>query len=230
MAVDSVTRVLAHRGASGHERENTLAAFRLAGALGADGVELDVRPTADGVLIVHHDSHLAAPDGREIATLAAGDLPDDVPTLAAAIEASRGLVNIEIKHEPADERRDLASAVVADPAVQAERDRILVSSFDLVSIDRVRGLDPGLATAWLVLAVVDDTLDTLVAHGHRVLHPWVGSLTAATVDACHARGVAVNTWTCDDPVRIAELVDWRVDGIVTNVPDVALAVRGGRRR
>ncbi len=229
MAVDSVTRVLAHRGASGHERENTLAAFRLARELGGDGVELDVRPTADGVLIVHHDAHLAAPDGREIGALAAGDLPDYVPTLAAAIEASSGLVNIEIKHEPADDGRDVASAVVADPAVHAERPRILVSSFDLVSIDRVRALDPGLATAWLVLAVVDDTLDTLLAHGHRVLHPWVGALTDATVTACHARGVAVNTWTCDDPVRIAELLDWRVDGIVTNLPDVALAVRNRPR-
>lgn len=230
MAVDSVTLVVAHRGASNQERENTLAAFRRAATLGADGVELDVRRTVDGVLVVHHDAQLAAPDGREIEALAAADLPGYVPTLAAAIEASHGVVNIEIKHEPADDRRDLASAVAADPSVQAARDRILVSSFDLESIDRVHALDPALATAWLVPAVVDDTLDTLAAHGHRVLHPWVGVLTEATVTACHARGVAVNTWTCDDPERIAELLDWRVDGIVTNVPDVALAVRGGHRR
>jgi len=228
MTVDSVTRVLAHRGASLQERENTLAAFRLAAVIGADGVELDVRPTADGVLIVHHDARLADPDGREIAALAAADLPGYVPTLAAAIEATAGLVNIEIKHEPADDRRDLAAAVVADAAVRAERDRILVSSFDLASIDRVRALDPGLATAWLVPAVVDDTLDTLAAHGHRVLHPWVGTLTEATVAACHERGVAVNTWTIDDPAQIAELLAWRVDGIVTNAPDVALAVRDAR--
>ena len=53
----------------------------------------------------------------------------------------------------------------------------------------------------------------------------MGSLNQSTVDECHAAGIAVNTWTCDDPERMRELIGWGVDGICTNVPDIALAVR-----
>ena len=68
-----MTQVIAHRGASGLEPENTVAAFRRAVALGADGVELDVRRSADGVLVVHHDARLA--DGRAIVTVPEAELP-----------------------------------------------------------------------------------------------------------------------------------------------------------
>jgi glycerophosphoryl diester phosphodiesterase len=49
-------------------------------------------------------------------------------------------------------------------------------------------------------------------------------LTRSVVDTMHRNGVAVNTWTCDDPARMAELVSWGIDGICTNVPDVARGV------
>lgn len=65
---------------------------------------------------------------------------------------------------------------------------------------------------------------TLVTKGHIALHPWVALLARSTVEECHAAGVQVNTWTCDDPDRMAELREWGIDGICTNVPDVALAV------
>ena len=64
-------QVIAHRGASKVERENTLAAFRRAGEMGADAVELDVRRTADGAMAIHHDAHLG--DGRLICDLAADE-------------------------------------------------------------------------------------------------------------------------------------------------------------
>ena len=59
------------------------------------------------------------------------------------------------------------------------------------------------------------------------LHPWVAMLTRETIDECHAAGVQVNTWTCDDPIRMAELIEWGIDGICTNMPDVALDVLAG---
>jgi len=80
-----------------------------------------------------------------------------------------------------------------------------------------------MATAWLTVDVDDaDALaDSLVASGHAALHPWVGSLTRETVRAMHVHGLAVNVWTCDDPARMRELAEWGIDGICTNVPDVA---------
>ena len=88
-----LTRVIAHRGASAAERENTVAAFARAVAMGADGIELDVRRTADGQPAIHHDPDL--PDGRPIASLLAADLPM-VPlyhrTLAWAMRPNVSLV------------------------------------------------------------------------------------------------------------------------------------------
>jgi glycerophosphoryl diester phosphodiesterase len=94
-----VTEVFAHRGLHATERENTVAAFLEARAAGADGVELDVRRTLDGALVVHHDAALA--DLGEIAALTCRDLPATVPTLAEAMTACDGLrVNVEIKNGP----------------------------------------------------------------------------------------------------------------------------------
>ena len=107
-----MTQVIGHRGASRAERENTLAAFRAAVAQGADGVELDVRRTADGALAVHHDAHL--PDGRAIVATTWADMPDHVPDLASALDACAGLrtVNVEIKNWPGDVDFDPSLAVV----------------------------------------------------------------------------------------------------------------------
>lgn len=210
--------MLAHRGASARERENTVAAFALARSLGADGVELDVRRSADGRLVVHHDP------------LPAGPVPDHVPTLVEALDTCGGLlVNVEIKNaegEPDfDPDRRLALDVVALLAQRPGRDRVLVSSFDLATIDAVRAADPSVPTAWLVVGIAEDTLAVLVDHGHRVLHPWFGSVTEAVLAEAHRRGIELNVWTCDDPARIAELARWGIDGVCTNVPDVALRIR-----
>ena len=69
--------------------ENSVASFRAASAAGADGVELDVRRTADRGFAVTHDAHL--PDGRPVVTLGRGELPDEIPDLDAALDACRGL-------------------------------------------------------------------------------------------------------------------------------------------
>lgn len=227
-----MTQIFAHRGASKRAKENTLAAFRLARDLGADGVELDVRRTQDGELAVHHDPYLV--DGSVICDTAAADLSSSVPLLGAALEVCAGLVvNIEIKNEPGEPDFDatemVAASVVALLRERAGADRVLISSFHLPTIDRVRELDPSLPTAWLVEAVRADTVDILLAHGHQVLHPWVRRVTRDLIRTCHQRSVSVNTWTCDDPMRMAELITWGIDGICTNVPDVAVeAVRSGR--
>ncbi len=223
--------VLAHRGASAAERENTIEAFLRARAMGSDGVELDVRRTADGVIVVHHDPILA--DGRVIVDVRAADLPAHVPHLDAALDACSGMwVNVEIKNDPGEPDFDptdsIADQTVAALLERGEDDRWLISSFRLETVDRCRALDERIRTAWLVIEVPDDVIATLVGRGHRALNPWVGALHRSHIDACHGAGIAVNTWTCDDPQRMAELIEWGVDAICTNVPDVAVDVIAGR--
>ena len=219
--------VIAHRGASAAFPENTIEAFRGAAAHGADWVELDARRTADGVLVVHHDAHL--PDGRAIVELLAADLPGAVPTLAAALDACAGMgVNIEIKNLPIDPDHDptmvVARGVVAEVQRRSVHERVLVSSFDLDTVDAVRAMDPAVPTAYLVLDPGAGTArDLAVERGHRALHPWNPMVDEALITGAHAVGLLVNTWTVDDPERIIELAAWGIDGIVTNVPDVARA-------
>lgn len=221
-------KIIAHRGASAAHPENTVAAFVAAGPLGADAVELDARRTADGAIVVHHDDTLA--DGRVIVATPRAELPSAVPTLAEALDACGDLeVNIEIKNWPDDADFDpeemVAAAVAAEVGRRATPGRYLVSSFHRPTIDRVRELSVGgIATAFLHSHLDGATaLDEAVAHGHHTLHPWYGWVTEELVAEAHARGVTVNTWTVDDPELMARLAGWGVDGIVTNVPDVALA-------
>ncbi|MGA0877913.1 MAG: glycerophosphodiester phosphodiesterase [Ilumatobacteraceae bacterium] len=226
------TQVMAHRGASRAERENTVAAFRRAAVMGAHAAELDVRRTADGVLVVHHNPDLG--DGRIIGHLSASELPAHVPTLDQALDACDPMwVNVEIKNDPSEADFDPLDTI-ADATLECLRRRPegdarwLISSFRRETVDRCRAFYPAIATAWLTIAVSEEelerTVSDLASAGHRALHPWVGALTQATVDTCHRHGLQVNTWTCDDPDRIRELIAWGVDGICTNVPDVARSV------
>lgn len=227
--------VLAHRGVSSEFTENTIEAFVAATARGADGVELDVRRTGDGALVVHHDAHLA--DGRAIIATRRADLPGNVPSLAEVLAVCDGLVvNIEIKNAPGEVDFD-EDCTVADDVVDLVRglelvDRVIVSSFNYQDIQRVRSRDDDVATGWLVLDVadIDTMLDFAVAHGHRALHPPVDHTNPEVIAAAHARGILVNTWTVDDPVRIVELADHGVDAVITNDPAAARAALSGRRR
>lgn len=225
--------IIAHRGASAAHPENTVGAFRAAGPLGADAIELDARRTADGRCIVHHD--VALGDGREIVAVEAAELPGHVPSLTAALDACGDLVvNVEIKNMPGEADFDadelVASLVVAEVARRGVRERTVVSSFHRPTIDRVRALDPHLATGYLYAhAEVETVIAEAVEHGHRALHPWFGFVDEALVSAAHDAGLAVNTWTVDEPEVMLRLAGHGVDGIVTNVPDVALATLGPHR-
>ena len=224
-----VVQVLAHRGASKAERENTVEAFRRAGTMGADGVELDVRRTADDVLVVHHDARLRG--RRAIRRLAAADLPAYVPTLGQALDACAGMwVNLEIKNESPEPDFDpsewVAEQTMALLARRGEPERWLISSFRMETIDRCRAIAPHIRTAWLTSRVPADVVEQLRQRGHDALHPGVRRLTREIIEQCHAGGLQVNTWTCDDPDRMRELIEWGIDGICTNVPDVALKVLG----
>ena len=222
--------VLAHRGVSSEFPENSVAAFRAARFHGADGVELDVRRTADHLLVVHHDARLE--DGRAIIETPSAEIPTEVPRIAEALEACGSLfVNVEIKNMPGepdfDESNQAAAMVIEAVREAGALRRTLVSSFNLTTIDQVRTLEPSLLTGWLLFDFdPDETLRRVLDHGHGAVHPFVGRTSRAFIEAAHEVGLRVNTWTVDDPVRIEQLANDGVDGIVTNVPAVARRALG----
>jgi len=216
--------IVGHRGASAAEEENTPAAFERADEMGADGVELDVRIAADGHggsrLVVFHDPLPASQEALD--ALASFD---DVLDACG----DRMLVNVEIKNSENEGGHDPTMAVVA-PTIDAMRrrgpawrDRWLFSSFDLATMDHCRRVDAAIATGFLVYDPTDDAIAAAVAGGHAAIHPWAQPLTAERVAACHAAGLIVNTWTCNEPERLRALDEMGVDGVCTDVPDVARA-------
>lgn len=223
--------VLAHRGVSGQHPENSLGAFLEARRVGADGVELDVRRSADGALVVHHDAVIA---GRgPVAGLRVADLPVEVPLLDAALEACAGMtVNVEIKNlpsEPGWDEAELAAMAVAQAV--AERGlfaSVVVSSFSAASLDAALAAEPDLVTALLAPPGADATraLEMAAERGHLGLHPHHWTVTPELVAAAHGRGLAVRAWTVDDTDRVRWLAEAGVDAVITNRPAAALEALG----
>ena len=137
-------RVWAHRGARRQAPENTVAAFLRARALGADGVELDARRSADDVVVVHHDARAGGVGVLAEAPFAAlRAARPEMPTLDEALDVCAGvLVNVEVKNLPGDPDYDpdeRVTALVAETLARRDhRDDTLVSSFSLDTLDRFR--------------------------------------------------------------------------------------------
>ncbi len=219
--------ILGHRGASISHRENTLPAFAAAREAGADGVELDVRRTADDVLVVHHDAHLA--DGRLLREVAAADLPAELPTLAEALmDAGGSFVNIEIKNSPAeadyDQHMGISVAVAGLVASLDAHDQTLVSAFEMDSILRLREAAAGIPIGWLTWGGSDprSLIDRAAQHELQSINPHDQQVDAAFVERAHASGLRVFVWTVDSPTRALELRSFGVDAIITNDPSTLL--------
>ncbi len=221
--------VLAHRGRSGDWRENTLEAFAGALELGADGVELDVRRTADGRLVVHHDAEIEGVGA--IHTLARRNLPEWVPGLDEALETCSGAtVNIEIKNAPIEPGFDPTETVAAEVVALVRAGRgpaqVIVSSFWPATLTAVRTAGPEVATGLLV----HPSLDAVEAAGKAktmgcvALHPFHSQVDAGLVDRVHDMAMGVLTWTVNEPHEVAAVVGAGVDGVISDRVTEARAV------
>ncbi len=228
--------VLGHRGASAEAPENTLAAFRLALAQGADGVELDAWRCASGEVVVAHDERtgrvagvdLAVPDATlgELRALDVGAWKGEafrgerMPLLAEVLEALPGaVVNVELKSRGRDLRLAAAAARVVARAGAGRR--VVVSSFDWRLLVAFRLAAPEVPVgllfdgerAWrLRLAAALRLL------GPSAVHPDRRLVTPERARAWIARGLAVNVWTVDDPAEAAALAGLGAAALITNVP------------
>jgi glycerophosphoryl diester phosphodiesterase len=239
-------RVLGHRGASVEAPENTLAAFRLAVAQGADGVELDVRCCGTGEVVVVHDADLARVAGvplrveqASFAELRALDVGawkgerfrgERIPTLREALEATAGAyVNVELKSAGRDLRL-AAAAARAVASARAER-RVIVSSFDYRLLVAFRLAAPALPIGLLFDAEVPGRAARWLGErllGAAAIHPGREVIRDGDVAAWRRRGFAVNVWTVDDPDEARRLAAQGVASIITNVPSrIVPALKAG---
>jgi glycerophosphoryl diester phosphodiesterase len=242
--------VVAHRGASATFPENTLEAFEGAIAAGADVVELDVRLTSDGFPVILHDVDVGVRTNgsgflhtltlAEVKRLdaSAGVGPRvEVPTLAEALEvlSGRAGVNVEVKNLPGEPSFDSPKEAVAEATVRTLqrvgfRGTVLVSSFNWLSIERLREIEPDIPTGFLTTAAIDPgaALVYVLSKGHAFVLPQAPALYEAGeefVARAHGEGVLVGTWTVDDPDAIERLFSWGVDAVATNAPEMAVPIR-----
>lgn len=193
-------------------RENTLPSFELAIDAGADGLELDVHATADGVVVVHHDDRLAA--GPAIASLTLGELRHHqaapgvpIPTLAELCELVRGRVTLFVEIKGAGIERavlDVLDGYDGDAPIH---------SFDHASIARIARLDPSRRLGILFEELEVDVRQAMEATGARDVWPHWPLVTASLVKEVHAAGGRVIPWTVNETARAQGLASLGVDAL-----------------
>jgi len=230
---DSRPAVLAHRGRGTNSPDNTLEAFSAALVAGADGVELDVRRSADGRAVVHHDAEV--PGLGPLYLLRHDELPPQIATLEEALEVCRGtVVDVEVKAAPMEAGFDptqqlageVAEIVAAALAGASGPAAAFVTSFWPATLEALRHARPVLDTGLLVVPGMEVLwgLEQAVALDASVVLPVASQCGAELVDAAHRRGVAVIPWAVDTDVEIASARHAGVDGVITDRPARALAL------
>ncbi len=229
--------IIGHRGAVANDSpENTLASVDRALREGADGVEIDVRLTADGVPVCHHDPGLwrTAGDARHVVSLRAAQLPrvhgHAVPRLAEVIDlvADRGRLVVELKTPrwPAGAAHATVNAVMTELSRHRLHD-VVVSSFDRPRLLRVQGYRAPVRTALLgrpglPLAVL---LRRAAQDRHEEAHAHIASLLGRLelVRPAAQQGISVSGWTVNLPSELARLRDAGVAAAICDEPRLARA-------
>jgi glycerophosphoryl diester phosphodiesterase len=230
--------VLGHRGASAHAGDNTIEAFELALAHGADGVELDVRFTADGEVVLLHD-----PDVGEMGPLIHHEFATvrhahpEIPTLDEALAALGDLiVNVEIKNSPFeidfDPEQEMAEAIARWVSRHDIHERVVVTSFNPDTVATVQAADPLIVTGLLTSPGFDwrNGLPAIADAGHTWFAPHFSDVLLdpeEAVAAAHDLDLRIVTWTVDDPDDIAALAAAGIDAIICNDPGHAKRVLAG---
>ena len=213
--------IIAHRGASGREFENSRAAFSRALELGADGVELDVHSTEDGIILVHHDAELPGfgPIGHlKYTQVLESRLPngETIPTLPEVLNLLGDIdVYVEIKSLAPGLDDALLSVLDEGPAP----DRYAVHSFDHRIVARLGARRPSLKRGILLAAYPLDPVPLLTAAGATTLWQDQRLIDQAIVEAIHAAGHTMIAWTVNKPQDALRLAALGVDGLCGNYPD-----------
>ncbi len=221
--------IVAHRGASAYEPENTLRSIRRAIEMGADAVEVDVRMTSDGVPVIMHDPTVdRTTNGKgevrymsleEIESLDAG-LGEKVPRLDEVLDEVKGKVDLLIELKV-----DEASL----PALKLVEDRGIIDSVLFISFS-IRALESVLRSQFkahtgLIYSKPGDWIARAKQIGCEFILPKYHLATRKAIDLAHRSHLRVIPWVIDDLELAKELKDRGSDGIATNRPDIMVSLK-----
>lgn len=229
--------VIAHRGASANEPENTLRAIARAIALGADWVEIDVQRVDNALIVIHDDSLDRTTNGQgpvsaqTLAALRALDAGrgERIPLLTEVIDLIDARIGLNIELKGADVADDVI-ALVSDCLRRqpAWHDRLLLSSFDAAQTARAARGRHGWRLGVLFEGDPTAALERAVALRADSLHVPLEALTAELVTAVRRAGVAIYVYTVNADADLARCLDLGVDGVFSDVPERALTMRAER--
>jgi glycerophosphoryl diester phosphodiesterase len=244
--------IIGHRGASAVAPENTMAAFREALAVGADGIEFDVRLTSNGIPVVIHDSTLRRTGGlsHRVADLTWAKISkvdvgswfsksfanETVPSLAdlfTFFQSNNSTLYLEMKCDSASEQRALAETCARVIDEHSLKERVIVECFQLPALGILKEIDPEIRT----VALFEPALtNPSVLSDQRIINQAmdVGAAALALhhrlareslVRKAKAAGLHVAVWTVDDPAWIARARTSGIDALISNDPQTMIRAR-----
>lgn len=227
------TLMVAHRGLSGLEKENTCAAFIAAGNRSYYGMETDIHPTLDGRIVCIHDASTArvAIDDLDVekcnfdlvrsVVLCDKDGSKDnvhlrIPTLEEYVRLCKKYGKVGVCEIKGVFSRENIIKVIDTIKAEDYLSGIVFIAFDIENLIIMRELLPEQPCQFLTSKFTDDLIPTLKKYSLDLDIAWP-ALTAENIKACHENGIKVNAWTVDDPEKAAELVSWGIDFITSNI-------------
>jgi glycerophosphoryl diester phosphodiesterase len=227
---DHQVAVTAHRGSSKLAPENTLSAVRRAIEDGAHFAEIDVQETADGVIVLLHDTDLMRIAGlnkniwqvtySEIKSLDVGSWfskdfsGEHIPTLAETIELARDKIKLNIELKFNGHEKQLVANVAKIIEDHQFESRCVISSLNFAGLQKVRELNPDLQTGFIVAR----SIGNMVGADIDFLSLAASMVTADVVAAAAKRKKEVHVWTINSPARMSYFIDLGVDNIITDYP------------
>lgn len=241
-ATHSQTKIIAHRGASGHAPENTLIAFQKAIDYRADFLELDVHRSKDGSIVVIHDASIDRTSSDQlrgkVSELTYDELSkvrvgypekfgdkyqnEKIPTLREALVLAKDKIGVCIEIKVLGVEREVLEIVKELNMTE----QVIIFSFYYQVLAKIRKLDPQIRILFLKSKADHLTFDYAMAIEANAL--GIGSATqvdAAFMDQANHFGMQVWQWTVNDESQIAALIELGIDGIITDFPDQALQIR-----
>jgi glycerophosphoryl diester phosphodiesterase len=215
---------IGHRGAAGHAPENTLAAIQKGIALGVNFVEIDVRRTADGVLVVLHDATVnRTTNGKgrvdrlslqEVKQLNAGD-GEHIPTLEEVLKVATGKTGLMLELKTRGTARQAAETVHQ----AGFRDSVIYASFLHDELQHVRTVDPDASLMALFGGLPRASVVRAIKYGSSCAGLRHDKATRGLVDSFHRSGLRVFVYTANAPSDIQRALSLGVDGVISNFPE-----------
>ena len=220
---------IGHRGAKGHEPENTLPSFQKALDLNVDGIELDVHVCKTGELIVIHDFTVdrTTNGSGTVSELTLSEIKAlringhiEVPTLEEVLElvGKKGLINIELKgRHTAKPVSHLIEKYILEKEYKYED--FIVSSFQREELEMMYLINPKVHLGVLSQASVTQALEWATAFSAKAIHPHFSLLTEENVQKTEEQGFKIYTWTINETEDIERIKTYNIDGIITDFPE-----------